>query len=127
MNLSLQAIHDVTVLSVSGRFDAGTAPLVRRWLLDRPADESSSANTPPRFVVDLEEAIFVDSTAMAILVQATKRFREQGGDLRLCGLRPPVRYTFERTRLDKAIEILPDRAAAVAAFARASAAVAVAQ
>jgi anti-sigma B factor antagonist len=116
MNFSTRIVRDVTVLSLSGRFDAYTAPAVRHWLLENgPAGRADGA--PPRVVVDLGGTSFVDSTAMAVLVQGMKRYRERGGDLRLCALPPLVRHTFELTRLDRAIDILPDEEAAVAAFA----------
>ncbi len=59
---------------------------------------------------------FVDSTALATLVQGMKRCRQLKGDLRLCGLQQPVRMIFELTRLDKAFEIFSGEDEAIQAF-----------
>lgn len=59
---------------------------------------------------------FVDSTALAALVQGMKHSRQQGGDLRLCGLGQSVRIIFELTRLDRAFEIYAKPKEAIASF-----------
>lgn len=67
-------------------------------------------------MVNLEQVNFVDSTALATLVQGMKRARQQGGDLYLAHLQPPVRMIFELTRLDKAFAIYASEEEAVRAF-----------
>ncbi len=97
------------VVKLGGRFDAYEAPRVREWV-----DEQLTRGIS-KLVVDLEEVTFIDSTALAVLVQGMKRSRQQGGDLFLCGLQQPVRIIFELTRLDKAFHIYATRADALAA------------
>ena len=96
----------VAVLELSGRFDSYTAPAATEWL-DR---------APAQAVVNLAGVEFMDSTALATLVQGMKRRRQQGGDLRLSNLQRSVRMIFELTRLDKAFEIFSEEAEAVRAF-----------
>jgi anti-sigma B factor antagonist len=103
----------VAVLELFGRFDSYTAPAVSDWLLNAPAAAT------PRLVVNLAGVEFMDSTALATLVQGMKRRRQQGGDLRLSNLQRTVRMIFELTRLDKAFEIFSAEAEAVHAFAAA--------
>lgn len=100
----------VAILELAGRFDAYEEPQVKQWL----AREAASA--PAQLIVNLSEVSFVDSTALATLVQGMKHCREQNGDLYLCHLQQPVRIIFELTRLDKAFKIFTDEAAAIAAF-----------
>jgi anti-sigma B factor antagonist len=98
-------------LPVSGRFDAFTAPGVRDWLAQPERAQV------PICVVDLTNATFVDSTALAVLISGMKQCRERGGDLWLCGLQRPVRIIFELTRLDRAFTIYEDYAAVLDALA----------
>lgn len=110
MDMQWSASNGVRILKIEGRFDNYSAPSVRRWI------EAATEKKPPNLVVDLTGVHFVDSTALATLVQGLKRCREFHGDLRLCGMQQPVRMIFELTRLDKAFEIFSAREAAVAAF-----------
>lgn len=107
MDLKSRRDGSVTVLELSGRFDAHVAPAMAAAL------EKAIAATPMRVVVNLEAVRFMDSTALAGLVQGMKRSRQAGGDLRLCCLQPPVRMIFELTRLDKAFEIYATEAEAL--------------
>jgi anti-sigma B factor antagonist len=111
MELSESTQNNVRILQLAGRFDTYTAPPIREWLAD-----AISQSTIPQLVVNLSGVNFVDSTAMATLVQGMKRCREVEGDLRLCHLQQPVRMIFELTRLDRAFEIFNAEEEAVLAF-----------
>jgi len=111
MKWDWESFEKVKILALEGRFDNYTAPQIRDLIL------SVAKSDAAQLVVDLKGVTFVDSTALATLVQAMKWCRQQGGDLRLCNLRPEVRMIFELTRLDKAFEIFPARRQATAAFA----------
>ena len=96
--------------TISGRFDAQSAPPIAEWL------EHIAATTPGRVVVNLVGAPFLDSSALAVLVRAVKRCRMRGGDVRLCGVQPSVRLIFELTRLDRAFDMFADVDEAVSSF-----------
>jgi anti-sigma B factor antagonist len=108
MELRLRTINQVTVLELSGRFDAHTAPDVVAVL------EKAASVAPAKTVVNLDGVNFMDSTALATLVQGMKRCRQSGGDLRICNLQQPVRMIFELTRLDRAFDIYGSEAEALA-------------
>jgi anti-sigma B factor antagonist len=110
MNIKSRFAGDVTVLELNGRFDKNTAPIVRQWL------EKASTAAPAYVVVNLMNVNFVDSTALAVLVQGVKRCRQKEGDLFLCSIQQPVYMIFELTRLDRAFNIFPDEHHAVQAF-----------
>jgi anti-sigma B factor antagonist len=111
MELKSRSEGQVKILELSGRFDSYTAPQVRQWL-EEVTDQGSA-----QLVLNLTGVHFVDSTALATLVQGMKRCRQlNGGDLRLCCLQQPVRMIFELTRLDKAFEIFASEEAAVQTF-----------
>jgi anti-sigma B factor antagonist len=109
MKTTAKTVNGVRVLEVEGRFDAHTSKPVQAWL----TDDSPYANA----VVNLSGVNFIDSTALAVLVQGMKRCREKGGDLHLCNMQQATRIIFELTRFDKAFDIFADEQAAVMGFA----------
>jgi anti-sigma B factor antagonist len=110
MELQTRTIAEIKILEIKGRFDTLSAPGVQTWL------EDATRYRPAQVVVNLAGVDFVDSTALATLVSGMKRSRQVDGDLRLCGLRAPVRMIFELTRLDQAFEIFTLEEEAIAAF-----------
>jgi anti-sigma B factor antagonist len=111
MNLKTRYAEHVTILDLSGRFDKQASPQVTRWF-----DQHIGAETD-HIVVNLANVSFIDSTALATLVQAMKRCAQRGGSLSLCGIQQPVYMIFELTRLDKAFTIFVDDQHAVQAIA----------
>ena len=99
----------VAVLELTGRFDANTMPQVKKEL-----ERITAANV----AVNLAGVHFIDSGGLSALISALKRCRQAGGDLHLSNLQQPVRIIFELTKLQRAFEIYPSEAEAVAAFAR---------
>ena len=110
MDLRSHVSDDIVVLHLVGRFDNYVAPSVAGWL------EKHTANEQPRIVVNLEGVIFVDSTALATLVQGLNRCHKRNGELHLCGLQQQVYMIFELTRLDKAFHIFVDEEHAIQAI-----------
>lgn len=113
MNIKPSVEGEIVVLELTGRFDKFTAPAVAEWLAQ------TTVATPSQIVVEMSDVPFVDSIALATLVQGLKRSRLNGGELFLCGLQRPVLMIFELTRLDKAFNIFVDREHAIQAFANA--------
>jgi anti-sigma B factor antagonist len=103
---------NVTVLELNGRFDAVEGQQIKTWF------DQLNRVTPKQIVVNLSEVIFIDSTALAVLVQGLKYCRQLDGDLFLCGLQSQVEIVFELTRLDKAFRIFDNQVEAVAAFGK---------
>jgi anti-sigma B factor antagonist len=88
-----------TVVEVTGDLDMSTAPQLRDRLQEL-------TNGGARLVVvDLTGVGFLDSSALGALVVAFKDLREQGGWLRLAGVRPLVRRVLSITSVDRVIEI----------------------
>jgi anti-sigma B factor antagonist len=110
MNLRSHVSGTAAVLELSGRFDSYVAPRAAEWL------ERATTTTPANIVVNLADVNFVDSTALATLVQGLNRARKRNGELFLCGLQKQVYMIFELTRLDKAFHIFVDEDHALQAF-----------
>ncbi len=111
MNLKVEQKDELTVVYLEGRFDAYSAPDVNSQM-----ESLSEKQETPQLIVNLQDVVFVDSTALATLVQAMKRCRQKDGDLRLSDLKQPVRMIFELTRLDRAFEIHVTEEAAITAY-----------
>jgi anti-sigma B factor antagonist len=67
---------DVTVIGVSGEVDLASADQLEKAIRDA---EQSTAGW---IVIDLEDLRFLDSTGLAVLLQARRRARENGDRLR---------------------------------------------
>ena len=106
MKLETSTRDGWTVLTLHGRFDAHVAPDVTAWF---PAQIAADHRW---LLVNLANVHFVDSSALAALVQGMKRTRQHDGDLRLCCLQQPVRIIFELTRLDRAFKMFDTEHAA---------------
>ena len=75
-----------------------------------------------RIVVDLAETTFVDSSALGVLVVASKRLRSCYGALAIVNLNENLTTIFKMTGLDQILTILPTRDAAIEAVAASNAA-----
>ena len=98
------AAGDQTTIVLGGDLDMCAAPAIRD-ALRRAIDEGSMHVT-----VDLADAIFVDSTAIGVLLAASGRLRERGRQLRLICTNRNVLRTIEIAGLDRHIvESTPER------------------
>ena len=70
-----------------------------------------------RLVVDLTEVHFIDSAGCAALLQLHKALDARGGALKVCGATGSVRALFDLVRLQRVVDVVPDRPTALAQFA----------
>lgn len=82
-------------LAVRGEVDLHSSPELRTALLDILAKAQ-----PRRMVINLAQVPYMDSSAIAVLVEALQRMRRQGGKIWLTTLQPRVRGLLEIARLD---------------------------
>jgi anti-sigma B factor antagonist len=101
----------VELLELRGEIDLNEKPNVAARL--DPLIEKRSAT----IVVDLSGVSYVDSSGLAILIDALQRIQNYGGSLALAGLRENVAMVFQIARLDKVFRIFADRSSAIEAFA----------
>lgn len=110
MNKQLRAEDRIAVVAPEGRFDAHRAPDVQTWIKEQDAAGIHD------IIIDLTAVNFVDSAALAVMVNGMKACRAGGGDLVLCGVQQPVGIILELTRLDRALRIFADVDAASTAL-----------
>jgi anti-sigma B factor antagonist len=103
----------VQCIAITGRFDIKHVHSTHHHI-------GTALEQTANLIIDLSGAHFIDSTALALLVRTMNQCRQAGGDLRLCGVQPSVRYIFELTRLDRAFTLFPNREAALLSFATVS-------
>jgi anti-sigma B factor antagonist len=101
--------EEKNVLSLEGEIDLHVSPRVAASL------EAMIRDKPPRIVVDLSRVNYVDSSGLAVLVEAMQNVEEYGGKFALAGLQENVRSIFETARLDQVFLIYPHVDAALAA------------
>jgi anti-sigma B factor antagonist len=81
-------------------------------------DSLIADNKPRNVLVNLSSVEFVSSAALNRLITYNNRIKKQGGQLKLCNLRPQIAGVFAVMRLDKLFDIREDEAKAVAAYTR---------
>jgi sigma-B regulation protein RsbU (phosphoserine phosphatase) len=110
MELMCESIGDVMVVVLAGaQLDASTAEEFKRDIM--PVLEAH-----PQAVFDLSRLTFVDSSGLGAFLSCLRHVQAQGGDLKLCGLTPPVRALFELVRLHRIFHIFDTPEAAIRAF-----------
>ena len=97
------------VLALEGEIDLHVSPDIAESL------KAVIDKRPPRVVIDLSGVTYVDSSGLAVLIEAMQNVEEYGGKLALAGLNENVRSIFEIARLDQVFLIFPHVDAALAA------------
>ena len=107
--LSLTAMPKTqpTILPLEGEIDLHVSPQIGTSLA------ALVAKKPAQLVVDLSKVSYIDSSGLAILIEAMQNVGGYGGKFALSGLQESVRPIFEIARLDQVFRIFPDTAAAL--------------
>ena len=94
------------LLSVEGELDIATAPRMITALNEAFAE----LNLP--LVVDLSSVGFMDSTGLALLMNAHRRVKRRGQRFAIVCPRGPVSRVFEIADMVDSLHVFPDRASA---------------
>jgi anti-anti-sigma factor len=97
------------VLPLEGEIDLHVSPAIGTRLA------ALVKQKPAKLVVDLSKVTYIDSSGLAVLIEAMQNVGSYGGSFALSGLQESVRPIFEIARLDQVFRIFPDSAAALAA------------
>src|ERR671936_2184128 len=89
--------RELALVSLSGELDLYTAERVRAGIHEAGAVGADTV------VIDLSEISFIDSTALGVLVQETKRLEGRGHSLVLVTNDPRTLRVFEVTGLDRVL------------------------
>ncbi|HEY0790072.1 MAG TPA: STAS domain-containing protein [Chthoniobacterales bacterium] len=100
------------ILRLSGEIDLNERPHVALQL--DPLIERKA----PLIVVDLEHVTYVDSSGLALFIDALQRVQGYGGQFALSGLQDNVKMVFEIARLDQVFRVFPNGEDALRTFTK---------
>lgn len=105
---SARRVGDSIVATVKGDVDLKTSPELRTALLLLIKDK-----IPARLILDLSSTSYMDSSAIAVLVEMLQKTRKAGGKVCLINLQPRVKGLLEIARLDTIFVIAANEAEAL--------------
>lgn len=100
---------DAVVASIRGEIDLHNSPELRGQLL-----ELISAHSPKRLVLNLGQVPYMDSSAIAVMVEMLQKVRRAGGQIALTDLQPRVKSLLEIARLTTIFRVAPSEQDALA-------------
>ena len=100
---------DAVVASIRGEIDLHNSPGLRTELIDLMAKHS-----PKRLVLNLAQVPYMDSSAIAVLVEALQKMRKASGRIFLTNLQPRVKSLLDIARLGSIFTVTKDEAEALA-------------
>jgi anti-sigma B factor antagonist len=102
---------EITIISLEGYLDAHTAPQFEEKL------QAEIEEGRTRIIVDCAKLTYISSAGLGVFMSFIEEIREQGGDIKICGLAPKVRHTFEILGFQDIFDLLEDVPSAVQRFA----------
>lgn len=102
-----EQVDSTLVLAPAGELDSATSPQLATRI--RAATDAGATD----LLLDLTGVTFLDSTGLAVLLEAKRRLAAAGGRLRLACSVPAVLRVFQTTRLDRDFAIFPSRESAL--------------
>ena len=96
------------IADIAGEINLQNSPDLRTALLDL-----IETHAPQRVILNLPDVPYMDSSALAVLIEVLKRVRRDGGKVYLTSLQPPVRGLLEIARLDSVFVVVDTEAAAM--------------
>jgi anti-sigma B factor antagonist len=110
MDTKLSEENGITILEPSGEIDLHTSPQLREKL------QALLKARTPRLIVDLGAVNYMDSSALATLIEYLRDAAAHSGQLALCRLQPRVRTVFELVRLNELFSIFNTREEAISSL-----------
>ena len=100
---------DTVVVAARGEIDLNNSPELRSELFS-----ILNKHAPKRVILNLGEVPYMDSSAIAVLVETLQKLRKSGGKVFLTNLQPRVQGLIEIARLGTIFVITKDEAEALA-------------
>jgi anti-sigma B factor antagonist len=100
----------LSIISIEGFVDAHTAPQFENAI-------QSEIDAGRHFIIiNCEKLNYISSAGLGVFMSFIEEVRERGGDIKICGLAPKVKHTFEILGFQDLFEMLDDQSAAAARF-----------
>ena len=100
----------LSIITLEGFVDAHTAPQFES------AVQSEIDAGHIRLIVDCEKLSYISSAGLGVFMSFVEEVRDRGGDIKICGLVPKVRHTFDILGFQDIFEMLDDQQVAVQQF-----------
>jgi anti-sigma B factor antagonist len=100
----------LSIIVLEGFVDAHTAPQFENAI---QKEIEAGRN---RIVVNCEKLNYISSAGLGVFMSFIEEVREQGGDIKICGLTPKVKHTFEILGFQDIFEMLDDQPTAARRF-----------
>ena len=110
MEIQVDFVQSVAVVSIKCSLDALTAPELARSL----SDQIAAGHV--QLVADLAELDYTSSAGLRAILGAVKETRQQGGDLRLAGAQPEVGKLLKLSGFTSILKVFPEIDAAVESY-----------
>ena len=91
-----------TIISLEGEIDLHVSPRIAATLITAVKEK------PRNLIVDLAKVSYIDSSGLAVLIEAMQSVERYGGKFALVALQENVKPIFEIARLDQVFRIFPD-------------------
>ncbi len=90
-----RTLGDAVIAEARGEIDLHNSPELRAAIRAILAK-----SLPKRLILNLSQVPYMDSSALAVLIEALQKLRPSGGRVMLVGLQPRVKGLLEIARLD---------------------------
>ncbi len=110
-SLQTSVEEGLSIIALDGFVDAHTAPHFEKAIL------SEIEEGRLRIIVNCERLNYISSAGLGVFMSFIEEVRERGGDIKICGLVPKVKHTFEILGFQDIFEMLDDKTTAVRRFA----------
>ena len=90
------------VIPLEGEIDLHVSPRIANTL------NAALKEQPRNLIVDLSRVSYIDSSGLAVLIEAMQNAERYGGKFALAALQENVKPIFEIARLDQVFRIFPD-------------------
>jgi len=108
MNIEVNDIDGTQVVSIDGKIDSNSAPL-----LDAQLNELLS-QSQAKILTDFELTTFISSAGLRVLLSAAKKAKSQGGELTVCSMNPTVSEIFAISGFATILRVFSNREEALA-------------
>ena len=112
-NVSTRQQNGISIIALDGFVDAHTAPQFEAAI----QTELDAGHV--RIVVDCAKLTYISSAGLGVFMSFVEEVRDQNGDIKICGLAPKVRHTFEILGFPDLFEMTDDLDSALTGFSTA--------
>jgi anti-sigma B factor antagonist len=106
-NLGTRMATSQKVVPLEGEIDLHVSPRMAATL------NAALKEKPRHLVIDMSKCSYIDSSGLAVLIEAMQNVEKYGGKFALTALQDSVKPIFEIARLDQVFRIFPDVDAAL--------------